>query len=113
MNGIVSFTTAPIRLGLFLGFVLASLSLFYSIVHFFVSVIFYRELAPPGIMTLITALFFFGGVQLFFLGLIGEYVLATFGQVRNKPVVFESERINFQDSLGTSARSDGCNGTPT
>lgn len=95
MNGIVSFTTAPIRLGLFAGFVLALLSLAYSILNFFISIIFFREFAAPGIMTLIVALFFFGGVQLFFLGLIGEYVLAIYGQVREKPVVFERERINF------------------
>ena len=35
------------------------------------------------------------GVQLFFLGMIGEYVLAIYGQVRNKPVLFERERVNF------------------
>ena len=40
-------------------------------------------------------MFFFGGVQLFFMGMIGEYVLAIYGQVREKPVVFERERVNF------------------
>ncbi|WP_342359612.1 glycosyltransferase family 2 protein [Terrarubrum flagellatum] len=98
MNGIVSFTAAPIRLSLFAGFTLALLSLAYSIVTLIISLVFYRELAQPGIMTLIVALFFFGGTMLFFIGLIGEYVLATYGRVRDKPVVFERERINFQSS---------------
>ena len=40
-------------------------------------------------------MFFFGGVQLLFMGMIGEYILAIYGQVREKPVVFERERINF------------------
>jgi hypothetical protein len=48
-------------------------------------------------------LFFFGGVQLFFLGLIGEYVLAIYAQVREKPVVFERERINFNRQDASSA----------
>lgn len=95
MNGLVSFTTAPVRLGLFGGFLLASMSLFYALANLFISVIFYRQLAEPGIMTIIVALFFFGGFQLFSLGLIGEYVLAIYGQVRDKPVLFERERINF------------------
>ena len=55
-------------------------------------------------MTLIVALFFFGGVQLFFMGLIGEYVLAIHGQVREKPVVFERERINFESTLRAGAQ---------
>ena len=55
------------------------------------------ELAAPGIPTLIVALFFFAGVQLFFLGILGEYVLAIFGQVRGRPLVFEREQINFDE----------------
>lgn len=95
LNGLVSFTGAPLRLGLFVGFVLASLSLAYAVINFVLAFIYYRQLSEPGIMTLIVALFFFGGVQLFFMGLIGEYVLAIYGQVREKPVVFERERLNF------------------
>lgn len=97
INGLVSFTTAPLRLGLYMGFLLAFLSVFYAVANFVSSLIFYHELAPPGIMTLIVAMFFFGGVQLFFMGLVGEYVLAIYGQVREKPVVFERERINFEE----------------
>ncbi|MCC8964797.1 glycosyltransferase family 2 protein [Bradyrhizobium sp. Pear76] len=95
MNGLVSFTTAPVRVALFGGFLLISLSLFYALANLFIGLIFYRQLTEPGIMTIIVALFFLGGFQLFFLGMIGEYVLATYGQVRDKPVLFERERINF------------------
>jgi hypothetical protein len=48
-----------------------------------------------GIPTVIVALFFFGGVQLLFLGVIGEYIIAIYNQVRRRPLVFERERINF------------------
>ncbi|MDC7784334.1 glycosyltransferase family 2 protein [Rhodoplanes sp. TEM] len=96
LNGLVSFTTAPLRLALFVGFALATMSLVYAVTNLIIGLAFYQQLAEPGIMTLIVALFFFGGVQLFFMGVIGEYVLAIYGQVREKPVVFERERINFE-----------------
>ena len=99
LNGLVSFTSAPLRFGLTIGFLLSALSIAYASVNFILGLILYRRIAEPGIVTLIVALFFFGGVQLFFMGMIGEYVLAIYGQVRSKPVVFERERINF-DTLG-------------
>ena len=64
-------------------------------VVFLANLIMYREFAAPGIATLITAVFFFGGIQLFVTGLIGEYILAIYGQVRKKPLVFERTRLNF------------------
>jgi hypothetical protein len=44
------------------------------------------------------AVFFFGGVQLFFLGFLGEYIGAIHSQVRHRPLVIERERINFPAS---------------
>ena len=40
-------------------------------------------------------MFFLGAVQLFFIGIIGEYIGAIYTQVKNKPLVIEEERINF------------------
>ena len=95
LAGLVSFTTAPLRLGLAAGFLISFLSILYAFANFVLSLLYYRQITEPGIMTLIMAMFFFGGVQLFFMGMIGEYILAIYGQVRTKPVVFERERINF------------------
>jgi glycosyltransferase involved in cell wall biosynthesis len=95
INGLVSFTSAPLRFGLMVGFFLSVLSIGYAILNLILGLILYRRIAEPGIITIIVALFFFGGVQLFFMGMIGEYILAIHGQVRTKPVVFERERINF------------------
>jgi hypothetical protein len=95
MNGLVTFTPAPLRLVLFAGFGLAALALGYAFFSLVMGLIFYQRLAAPGIMTIITAVFFFGGVQLFSIGVLAEYVLAIYSQVRRKPVVFERERINF------------------
>jgi polyisoprenyl-phosphate glycosyltransferase len=96
LNGLVSFTTAPLRLSLYIGFGLAILSLLYSIFNLVIGLVRFQTITEPGVMTLVVAFFFFGGVQLFFLGVIGEYVLAIYGQVRERPVVFERERINFE-----------------
>jgi hypothetical protein len=60
-----------------------------------VNLVYFRRLAPPGIPTLIVAVFFFGGVQLFFLGVLGEYLSAIHSQVRRRPLVIERERMNF------------------
>jgi hypothetical protein len=95
MNGLVTNTLAPLRLLLFGGFAIAVLSVFYAFVNLVLGLVYYRNMAQPGVMTIITAVFFFGGVQLFSLGVLAEYVLAIYSQVRRKPVVFERERLNF------------------
>ncbi|MFB6451682.1 glycosyltransferase family 2 protein [Bradyrhizobium tunisiense] len=95
LNGLVSFTSAPLRFGLYAGFALSFVSIAYALINLLLGLILYQRLADPGVLTLIVAMFFFGGVQLFFMGMIGEYVLAIYGQVREKPVVFERERVNF------------------
>ncbi|MEI6986915.1 MAG: hypothetical protein WCK65_12380, partial [Rhodospirillaceae bacterium] len=95
LNGIITFTNVPLRIALFTGTIVASLSILYAFVTVIISLVVRGEVAPPGITTLIVALFFFSGVQLFFLGMMGEYILAIYGQVRKKPLVIERERINF------------------
>jgi glycosyltransferase involved in cell wall biosynthesis len=95
MNGLVTNTLAPLRLLLFGGFAVAALALGFAFVNLVLGLVYYKTLAAPGVMTIITAVFFFGGVQLFAIGVLAEYVLATYSQVRRKPVVFERERINF------------------
>jgi glycosyltransferase involved in cell wall biosynthesis len=105
LNGIITFTTAPMRLALYLGFVMAAISLLYAVGNFIMGAVFWRQLAEPGIMTLIVAMFFFGGVQLFFLGLLGEYILAIYAQVRKKPLISVRERVNFpEEPRGSASR---------
>ena len=48
-----------------------------------------------GTAPLIIGLFFLGSVQLFFIGIIGEYIGAIYTQVQKRPLVVEKERINF------------------
>ena len=113
LNGLISFTTGPLRFALFVGFGLACASILYAVLNLVLSLLYYRQLSEPGIMTLIIAMFFFAGVQLFFVGMIGEYVLAIYGQVREKPVVFERERINFDNKQPLSNYSLPTDSSPT
>lgn len=98
LNGIFAFTRAPMRMCTLAGVVLSALCILFSIF----SVMFYffdESYAPRGTTTLIVAIFFLSGVQLLFIGMLGEYVTAIHSQVRGGPMVVERERINI-DSAG-------------
>jgi glycosyltransferase involved in cell wall biosynthesis len=96
LNGIISFSNVPMRICLATGFLLSVASLGYALIQLLINLIFFRKLAPAGTPTLIVALFFFSGVQLLFLGIVGEYVTAIHSQVRRRPLVVERERVNFE-----------------
>jgi len=94
--GIISHSIAPLRLAMLLGFVIAGLSFLY-VIGVFVMWFLFGDYAPRGTFTIIAAIFFFGGVQLIFTGVLGEYIGAIFNQVRGRPIVIERERVNFDD----------------
>lgn len=98
LNGLISFTNLPMRIAMFAGFGIALLSFLYALFTIAANLIAHGALTVPGIPTLIVALFFFGGVQLMFLGIIGEYVSAIHFQVRKRPLVVERELINLDEA---------------
>ncbi len=95
MNGIISFSNLPLRLALFFGMILSGLSLFYALYVAFMVTLGQISTVGRGVPTVIVALFFFSGVQLLFMGVLGEYILAIYNQVRRRPLVIEKERVNF------------------
>ena len=94
MLGITNFSKIPLRLAAMLGFATAVLSLLVAIGYLICKLIFWYSF-PIGTAPMMIALFFFASVQLFFIGMIGEYVVAIHTQVMNRPLVVEKERINF------------------
>jgi glycosyltransferase involved in cell wall biosynthesis len=96
MNGIFSFTDAPMRICSFLGFGIAALAMLYAVFTVVTSFLVDGG-APAGTQTIIVALFFFSGVQLMFIGMLGEYITAIHAQVRRGPMVVERERINLEE----------------
>ena len=96
INGFVSTSRVPARLALLGGFILSFLGVAYALFTI-IMVLTSSGSAPVGIPTIIVGIFLMGGVQLLFLGLIGEYILSIHGQVRRTPPMFEIERINFKE----------------
>jgi hypothetical protein len=94
INGLVTTSRLPARLAILSGFLFSFLGIMLGLWSF-ISVLIDNSNANPGIPTLIIFLSFFGGIQLFFLGLIGEYVLSIHGQIRPEPEPFDLEKINF------------------
>lgn len=94
LNGIFSFTNAPLRLCSFAGIGLSALCMLYAVLAV---VLFFAvpDRAPHGMTTLIVAVFFLSGVQMAFIGILGEYVTSIHAQVRKRPLVVERERINM------------------
>ena len=100
LNGIFSFTRAPMRFASLVGLLIALASIGFALFQFVYYFIGPAD-AQRGITTIIIALSFLSGVQLLFIGLLGEYVTAIHNQVRGGPLVIERERINI-DTAGTA-----------
>jgi len=94
MLGITRDSIIPLRFASFLGFFVAVINLMVAMAYFIYKLI-YWDSFQLGMAPMIIGIFFFGGVQLFFLGVIGEYIGAIFTQVKKRPLVIEKERINF------------------
>lgn len=84
IEGITSFTTAPLRLATILGFIISIIAFLYLIFIIF-KTIFIGE-SVQGYPTLIVVILFLGGVQLLTIGIIGEYIARIFNETKNRPV---------------------------
>ena len=96
LNGLLSFTKIPIRILSLVGLLIASASFIYAFVNIVIVLFSDKGSMQPGIASLIVALFFFSGVQVMFLGLLGEYIASIHQQVRFGGRVIEAERVNFE-----------------
>ena len=96
MEGIIGFSTAPLRLATLLGSVTGVAALIYLVCVILEKLI--KGIAVPGYATLIVLLLFFSSMQLFCIGIIGEYVGRTFEQSKNRPIYIAKEVIGEEDS---------------
>ena len=95
MLGFTNHSKLPLRLAAFIGFFSAIISLFVAI-GYFVYKLMYWNTFQAGTAPMVIGVFFFSSVQLFFIGIIGEYIGAIHTHVRKRPYVVERERINFR-----------------
>jgi len=101
-NAIFAFTRAPMRFCSIAGFIISALCILFSVF----SVILYlfdTSIAPRGTTTIIVALFFLSGIQLLFIGMLGEYITSIQAQVRGGPMVIEKELININKAASPTA----------
>lgn len=94
MLGFTNHSKLPLRLSAFIGFFSAMLSFLVALGYFIYKLIFWDNF-QVGMAPLVIGVFFFSSVQLFFIGIIGEYIGAIHTQIRKRPLVIEKERINF------------------
>jgi glycosyltransferase involved in cell wall biosynthesis len=94
INGLVSTSRIPARLSLVGGFLMSGLGLLAGAYSLIANILNHGSV-NSGIPTVIVAIFVFSGLQLFFIGLVGEYVLSIHSQVRKLPRPFDSKIVNF------------------
>jgi len=94
MLGVTSYTKIPLRLATMLGFLSAILSFLIGIVYLIYKLIDWQNFSL-GLAPVIIGLFFMGSIQLFFLGIVGEYIGSIYTLAVRRPLVIEKERINF------------------
>jgi len=85
ISGMVSTTQIPARIALIVGFITSTLGFGAGLVYLGLTLSGLSS-APPGIPTIVVSIFTLMGMQLFFLGLIGEYVLSIHRQIKREPI---------------------------
>lgn len=101
MLSFTSYTKGGLRVATFGGFVISAIS-FLIAVFYLVQKLLHWEQFVAGNAPILIGVFFLGGVQLFFTGLLGEYIMSMNIRVISRPLVIEEERINFTETTPPS-----------
>lgn len=104
MLGITSHSKLPLRLATMSGFALSALSLLVAVGYFIYKLLYWNSLSI-GMAPVLIGMFFLGSVQLFFIGILGEYIASIHTQIQKRPLVVERERINFDPTSPRDAKS--------
>lgn len=94
IDGIIGYSTRPLRIATFLGSMTAVAAFLYLLFVILQKLIWGIDI--PGYATIIVLILLLGGVQLFCIGIIGEYVGRTFEQSKNRPVYIAKEVLNYE-----------------
>ena len=94
MLSFTSYTKMGLRLATFLGVICGGISIVVALVYLILKLIYWNRFTA-GMVPLILLVSFLGSLQLFFIGLMGEYIISINQRVMNRPLVIEEERINF------------------
>lgn len=102
MLSVTSYTKIGLRIPAILGFFLSLISMLIALAYFIGKIIWWDRF-PAGTAPIIIGIFFLGSVQLFFIGVLGEYILAMNERLKHRPLVVEEERINFNQQIPNTA----------
>jgi glycosyltransferase involved in cell wall biosynthesis len=102
MLGITNHSKVPLRIATFCGFALSIISLLIALSYLVAKLLFWNSFSL-GTAPLVIGVFFLGAVQLFFVGILGEYIGAIHTQVHKRPLVTEKERVNFDAGAASDA----------
>ncbi len=95
VDGIIGYSTTPLRIATMLGFITSAAALIYLVIVVLQKLI--TGIDIPGYATIIVLILFLGSMQLFCIGIIGEYVGRTFEQSKNRPVYITREVLTYKD----------------
>lgn len=95
MEGILAFSTVPLKIATIIGFFFSLCSVGYLITVFIQKLAFGIDV--PGYATIVTLILFLGGLQLFFLGVLGEYIARMYVQTKNRPIYILKDYLNTDD----------------
>lgn len=107
LDGIISFSTLPLRIWTYVGVGIATISFFYA--AFIIANAVFGGSSVPGYPSLMAAILFMGGIQLISLGVIGEYVGRMFLETKNRPIYVVSAHFNM-NSRPSDDDQQGTNG---
>lgn len=96
MLSITSYTKVGLRLATIAGSVCCGISLLVALAYLVMKLIYWDRFAA-GMAPLLIGMCFLGSVQIFFIGLVGEYILTINSRVMKRPLVVEEERLNFDE----------------
>ena len=105
MLSVTSYTKAGLRLATIFGSLCAGLSLAVALVYLVMKLIWWDRF-PAGMAPMLIGMLFLGSIQLFFIGLLGEYIMSINQRVMKRPLVIEEERINM-DAAPLRTEEDG------
>ena len=94
MRGFTSYTKAGLRAAIVVGFCISLLTLMIATIYLVMKLVWW-DAFQMGMAPVVIGMFFLGSIQLFFLGLLGEYVLSINARIMKRPLVVEEKRINF------------------
>ena len=99
MLSFTSYTKVGLRIAVFFGGICAGLSMLFGLLYLIMKLIWWDRF-PAGMAPMLIGMLFLGSVQIFFIGLLGEYILSINQRVMKRPLVVEEERLNFSEQPG-------------